>query len=207
VDIAPSWRDGDAVGLRGRRAQDAHGRTHDTDTTQTHQPMPSPTLTTLQRPAAAPARAPRAATAPAAPVDVGAFERRLAARIGAARYRLWFGEPASVSISPAGVEIRVPNRYSAEWIERHYRADAQAIATDCGLPEVRITIDAPAGPAAAGSQRRRESGFRRRRRRRPGTDPRPRGPIPATLEPARRRLRRPPPRPQSSRRAGGGEQD
>ncbi len=111
-------------------------------------PPQSPALQPIARTAGRPtaARAVRPGTAPTTDGDVAAFERRLAARIGAPRYRLWFGEPATVRFGGGRIEIAVTNRYAAEWIERHFRADIQAVAAEQGATDVTITVAAPASP-------------------------------------------------------------
>jgi chromosomal replication initiator protein len=76
------------------------------------------------------------------------IERRLAARVGAAKFRMWFSEPASLRLSGGALEIVVPTRFAADWIERHFRGDVAGVAADVGIDEVRIIPqDAPEAPS------------------------------------------------------------
>ena len=56
------------------------------------------------------------------------IERRLAARIGAARYRMWFDESARLRISGTELHVAAPSRFAADWIERHFRDDLATVA-------------------------------------------------------------------------------
>ncbi|MFM8639984.1 MAG: DnaA ATPase domain-containing protein [Planctomycetota bacterium] len=87
------------------------------------------------------------------------IERRLAARIGAARYRMWFAEPARLRIDGRCLEVMAPSRFAADWIERNFRDDLASVAADVGLESVAVTVlDAPGlvAPDAAASPTQRE---------------------------------------------------
>ena len=79
-----------------------------------------------------------------APTDAS-VERRLAARIGAARYRMWFAEPARVRIEGNDLAVCVPGRFAADWIERNFRDDLAAVAADVGLEAVRVVVEEAPG--------------------------------------------------------------
>lgn len=82
------------------------------------------------------------------------IERRLAARIGAARYRMWFAEPARLRIDGSRLEVLAPSRFAADWIERNFREDLSSVAADVGLAIVAVTVHeapglvSPDAPAA-----------------------------------------------------------
>ncbi len=97
--------------------------------------------------------------APAAP-DPAAIERRLAARIGASRYRMWFAEPATLVATETGLEVRLTNRYAADWVERNFRADLEAVAAESGVARVDIVVSSPelaAPPADDAADEAREA--------------------------------------------------
>jgi hypothetical protein len=73
------------------------------------------------------------------------IERRLAARIGAARYRMWFEEPAHLRIAGEELHVHAPSRFAADWIERHFRDDLSSVAADVGLAAVRVCADEAPG--------------------------------------------------------------
>jgi chromosomal replication initiator protein len=77
------------------------------------------------------------------------IERRLAARIGAAKYRMWFAEPTSLRLAEGTLEVHVPSRFAAEWIERHFRADVAGVAEDVGILQVRVIASEPASAVDA----------------------------------------------------------
>jgi chromosomal replication initiator protein len=72
-------------------------------------------------------------------------ERRLAAKVGAARYRMWFSEPARIRIEGAELHVAAPSRFAADWIERHFRDDLASVAADVGLDAVRIRAEEAPG--------------------------------------------------------------
>jgi chromosomal replication initiator protein len=86
--------------------------------------------------------------------QVGEIETRLAARIGAQRYRMWFAEHAELSCEPDGIVVRVGNRFAAEWIGRHFLQDLEAVVESVtGRTQVRVVADEtaevpPASPPA-----------------------------------------------------------
>lgn len=90
------------------------------------------------------------------------IERRLAARIGAARYRMWFEEPAHLRIAGEELHVHAPSRFAADWIERHFRDDLSSVAADVGLAAVRVCADeapgavSPPQEAAAGPREQAE---------------------------------------------------
>jgi chromosomal replication initiator protein len=83
------------------------------------------------------------------------IERRLAARIGAARFRMWFDESARLRIAGSELHVAAPSRFAADWIERHFRDDLATVAADVRLDAVRVVVEEPAGsaPAPAGQAR------------------------------------------------------
>jgi chromosomal replication initiator protein len=100
------------------------------------------------------------------------IERRLAARIGAARYRMWFSEPAQVRIEGQELLVSAPSRFAADWIDRHFREDLAAVAADVDLRTVRVLVhEAPgivsppleveAVPAQLAAARRNQPRWRR----------------------------------------------
>jgi len=99
-------------------------------------------------------------------------ERRLAARIGAARYRMWFSEPAQLTIDGQELLVSAPSRFAADWIDRHFREDLAAVAADVDLQTVRVLVhEAPgivspplevdAVPAQLAAARRNQPRWRR----------------------------------------------
>ena len=46
------------------------------------------------------------------------IERRLAARIGAARYRMWFAEPSCLTLNGSELVVNASSPFAAEWVER-----------------------------------------------------------------------------------------
>ncbi|MFM8784575.1 MAG: DnaA N-terminal domain-containing protein, partial [Phycisphaerales bacterium] len=74
------------------------------------------------------------ATAPSAAAPMGrartdgptaeSVERRLEGRIGASRYRMWFADPTRFLLQGGALEVQVPSRFAADWIERHFRHGA-----------------------------------------------------------------------------------
>ncbi|MFO0963542.1 MAG: DnaA/Hda family protein [Phycisphaerales bacterium] len=123
----------------------------------THAAAPAPTLRVEAFPGTRTARIPATPSSPAAP-DPASIERRLAARIGAGRYRLWFAEPATLSCTPDTLEVQLTTRYAAEWVERNFRTDLEAVAREAGAGRVEIGVlpaaelaapPAPAEPAPA----------------------------------------------------------
>jgi chromosomal replication initiator protein len=100
------------------------------------------------------------------------IERRLAARIGAARYRMWFSEPAQLTIDGQELLVSAPSRFAADWIDRHFREDLAAVAADVDLQTVRVLVhEAPgivsppleveAVPAQVAAARRNQPRWRR----------------------------------------------
>ena len=85
------------------------------------------------------------------------IETRLAARLGAQRYRMWFEESATLTVDGAVLVVEVTRPFAAEWIERHYRRDLEEVAAEAaGCQEVRITVveppeGTPPAPPATGA--------------------------------------------------------
>ncbi|MEI6473874.1 MAG: DnaA N-terminal domain-containing protein [Planctomycetota bacterium] len=103
-----------------------HCRIHQTVTTATVQASTLPASRAAQRDAALPTDStttlphstdPAAREAPSS----ASIERRLAARIGAARYRMWFAEPACLSLNGSELVVDASSPFAAEWIERNFR--------------------------------------------------------------------------------------
>ena len=67
-------------------------------------------------------------------------ERRLEGRIGASRYRMWFADPTRFLLEAGALEVQVPSRFAADWIERHFRGEISAVAADVGLERVTISV-------------------------------------------------------------------
>ncbi len=102
------------------------------------------------------------APAPTTPTDMretprpteSSIERRLAAKVGAARYRMWFAEPSCIRIDREELHVVAPSRFAADWIDRHFRDDLSAVAADVGLLSVRVRVEeapgavSPPGPVA-----------------------------------------------------------
>jgi chromosomal replication initiator protein len=79
------------------------------------------------------------------------IETRLAARIGAQRYRMWFEEHAALEVEGSTLTVRVASRFAAEWIERNFRAELLEVAASAaGVTDVRVEA-APAPAAEPGS--------------------------------------------------------
>ncbi len=100
----------------------------------------SPNLATAEADLDAMATLPSPARAPEAPTAEG-IERRLAARVGAARFRMWFAEPTSFRLEGDVLHVHVPSRFAAEWIERNFRTDIAVVAGQVGIADVRIAVD------------------------------------------------------------------
>ena len=102
------------------------------------------------------------------------IERRLAAKVGAARYRMWFSEPSCIRIEGSELHVVAPSRFAGDWIDRHFRDDLAAVAADVGLEAVRVRVEEAPGavsppqpgpesraPAAVPAVRREEPRWRK----------------------------------------------
>ena len=79
--------------------------------------------------------------------QVSHIRDRMANRIGAARYRTWFGDSAEISLTEGGLDVRVANAFVGNWIATNYMDDLVAAAQDvlgdaCDI-SVRIVEDLP----------------------------------------------------------------
>ncbi len=81
---------------------------------------------------------------------VAGIETRLAARLGAHRYQMWFHEHTQLSIQGQTLQVQVGNKFSADWIERHFRADLCTVAAEVtGITDVQISTQDRAPELAA----------------------------------------------------------
>ena len=99
-------------------------RTHRTVTTATVQASKLQATPDVPLPSEAPSSA--------------SIERRLAARIGAARYRMWFAEPSCLTLNGSELVVNASSPFAAEWVERNFRDELAGVAADVGLLTVRI---------------------------------------------------------------------
>jgi chromosomal replication initiation ATPase DnaA len=77
-------------------------------------------------------------TLPTEAPSSASIERRLAARIGAARYRMWFAEPSCLTLNGSELVVNASSPFAAEWVERNFRDELAGVAADVGLLTVRI---------------------------------------------------------------------
>ncbi|MEM9251489.1 MAG: DnaA/Hda family protein [Planctomycetota bacterium] len=78
--------------------------------------------------------------------DAGIADR-LSARIGRRQYAMWFERSAKLRLDDKGeaVRVAVPNRFVADWIERHFESDVAAAAGASAGRDVRVEIDVDPG--------------------------------------------------------------
>ncbi|MEM1207812.1 MAG: DnaA/Hda family protein [Planctomycetota bacterium] len=114
--------------------------------------------------------------------DTGIADK-LSARIGQRPYAMWFERSAKLQFEPTrdAVRVAVPNRFVADWIERHFERDVAAAAGESVGRDVQVEIDidpaafsrqdsvASAGVTSAPSANEAATGEQatRKRRRRP----------------------------------------
>ena len=79
--------------------------------------------------------------------QVSHIRDRVADRIGAARYRTWFGDSAEINLNDSGLDVRVANAFVGNWIATNYMDDlvasAQEVLGDARNISVRIVQDLP----------------------------------------------------------------
>lgn len=82
---------------------------------------------------------------------LGLIQRRVQERIGASRYRTWFGQSASFELCDDGVVVVVANAFVGKWIANNYMDDVTAAAREvCGedaSASVRLRESAACEPA------------------------------------------------------------
>ena len=73
------------------------------------------------------------------------INQRLKEEIGKHRYDMWFESSAVLSFENDCLDVLVPNRFIADWIERHfYKYLAMAARVESASSQVKIRIDSEA---------------------------------------------------------------
>lgn len=106
---------------------------------------------------------------PKGDAQVVSIGQTLAQRIGAEKYRVWFGTDPSMVLTQDSLTISVPNTFTASWIQKHYLDRIVAVAESVlgYRPKVHVAITPPnKGPAA----QKAPTGLRPKEARRPGPD-------------------------------------
>ncbi len=75
----------------------------------------------------------------------------IAKRIGQQKFRVWFRNSTSLSVSDGYLKIGVPNLFIAGWIENHFLADIAQAAADASGQSLKITFNID--PELAGAAR------------------------------------------------------
>jgi chromosomal replication initiator protein len=70
----------------------------------------------------------------------GALHAAVAARLGPARYGLWFGEGVRLGIEGDAIEIGVPNTFFQEWIEGHFASSLTEAAAEVTGRSLRLSF-------------------------------------------------------------------
>ena len=75
---------------------------------------------------------------------LGGVESRLraavAARLGEARFGLWFGEGVQLGMTGDALEVGVPNAFFREWIQGHFAGNLIAAAEEVTGGSVRLAL-------------------------------------------------------------------
>jgi chromosomal replication initiator protein len=73
----------------------------------------------------------------------------VAARLGDARFGLWFGEGVRLGVDGDALEVGVPNAFFREWIQGHFAGNLIEAAEEVAGRPLRLTfrIDAEVGPS------------------------------------------------------------
>ncbi len=105
----------------------------------------------------------------------GRIQRRLADAVGSEKYKLWF-HSAKVRVNDEVVELSVPSRFVAEWIDQHFHSAIQdAAQAEFGHAViVRTRVDASQRVKSAGEKRAQRVTETPTRERRVSETPRPR---------------------------------
>lgn len=72
----------------------------------------------------------------------------LADRVGSTKFGLWFDRTAQFELSNSTLHVRVPTRFHADWIERHFDGDLRAAANRATGADVEIVFDVEPGAFA-----------------------------------------------------------
>jgi len=100
---------------------------------------------------------------------VAAVAESLAERIGREKYKIWFQDCTSLTLTEEHLKIGVPNPFLANWLESHFLREIKAAAQSVmGLvPEISFAVDsqlsgkrrpAPASPQPHAPRRERTAG-------------------------------------------------
>jgi len=83
--------------------------------------------------------------------QVVSIGQTLAQRIGAEKYRVWFGEDPSMVLDQGSLTISVPNTFTANWIQKNYLDRVFAVAESVlgYRPKVNLAITPPKKAATA----------------------------------------------------------
>jgi len=91
-------------------------------------------------------------TARIAESHIGAVNEALAEKIGSQKYRIWFKNSTSFTLSAGYLKIGVPNLFIAGWIENHFLSELGEAVRQVTDADVKITITID--PELSGHQRR-----------------------------------------------------
>ncbi len=74
---------------------------------------------------------------------ISAIRARLAERVGADRYELWFGPTTLLTLRADALQVCVPSLFYQDWLRANFRKDLEASAADvCGRPlAVEFRVD------------------------------------------------------------------
>src|SRR4051812_6656281 len=83
----------------------------------------------------------------------------LRARLPATEYRVWFGCARVVSDTPTACVIALPNRFTRDWVARHFDDELLRWAASTGRTAVELVVDTTppsASPPPGDAERARE---------------------------------------------------
>src|SRR4051812_45417337 len=83
----------------------------------------------------------------------------LRARLPATEYRVWFGCARVVSDTPVSCVIALPNRFTRDWVARHFDDELRRWAASTGRTAVELVVDPspPRGSPPEDDERDREA--------------------------------------------------
>lgn len=84
---------------------------------------------------------------------ISAIRARLAERVGADRYEVWFGPTTHLLLRNDSLQVYVPSLFYQDWLRANFRKDLEASAAEvCGRAmTIEFRVDSPA-PTAASAQ-------------------------------------------------------
>jgi chromosomal replication initiator protein len=87
-------------------------------------------------------------------VDLELVRQKLVARLGLAKFNLWF-QSTQLALEDGALCVSMPNRFAADWIEHHFHDDLLAIARELAGEgtAVRVVVDRTAAPSTEGVRR------------------------------------------------------